>query len=85
MFAHTLGNPFDLRAVKAFCDKNDLWLIEDCCDALGATYDGKPVGTFGNIATVSFYPPSHHHGRGRRGDDKPPRAQENPGSFRDWA
>ena len=50
MFAHTLGNPFDLAAVKAFCDKHDLWLIEDCCDALGATYDGKPVGTFGNIA-----------------------------------
>ena len=56
IFAHTLGNPFDLTAVRAIADKHDLWLIEDCCDALGSTYDGKVVGTFGDIGTVSFYP-----------------------------
>jgi len=56
MLAHTLGNPFDLDAVVAFCAKHDLWLIEDCCDALGATYRGHPVGTFGELATLSFYP-----------------------------
>lgn len=66
MFAHTLGNPFDLTAVKAFCDKYNLWLIEDCCDALGATFDGKPVGTFGHIATCSFYP-AHHITMGEGG------------------
>lgn len=66
MFAHTLGNPFDLKAVKAFCDAHDLWLIEDCCDALGATFDGKPVGTFGHIATCSFYP-AHHITMGEGG------------------
>jgi len=66
IFAHTLGNPFDLAAVKAFCDKHNLWLIEDCCDALGATYDGKPVGTFGHIATCSFYP-AHHITMGEGG------------------
>lgn len=66
MFAHTLGNPFDLGAVKAFCDKHGLWLIEDCCDALGATFDGKPVGTFGHIATCSFYP-AHHITMGEGG------------------
>jgi len=51
MFAHTLGNPFDLGAVKKFCDAHDLWLIEDCCDALGSTWKGRHVGTFGDIAT----------------------------------
>ena len=66
MFAHTLGNPFDLAAVKAFCDKHDLWLIEDCCDALGATFGGKAVGTFGHIATCSFYP-AHHITMGEGG------------------
>ncbi len=66
MVAHTLGNPFNLTAVKAFCDKHNLWLVEDCCDALGATYDGKPVGTFGNIATCSFYP-AHHITMGEGG------------------
>ena len=67
MVAHTLGNPFDVRAVKALCDKHNLWLIEDCCDALGATVEGKHVGTFGDIGTLSLLPrPSHHHGRGRR-------------------
>lgn len=63
MLAHTLGNPFDLEAVKAFCDKNELWLIEDNCDALGSTYmiDGveKKTGTIGDIGTSSFYPPHH--------------------------
>ena len=63
MMAHTLGNPFDIKAVKAFCDKHDLWLIEDNCDALGSRYtlDGKTAftGTFGDIATSSFYPPHH--------------------------
>ena len=63
MVAHTLGNPFDLKAVKTFCDKHDLWLIEDNCDALGSTYeiDGKVrlTGTIGDIGTSSFYPPHH--------------------------
>lgn len=63
MIAHTLGNPFDLKAVKEFCDKNNLWLIEDNCDSLGSTYtiDGvkKFTGTIGDIGTSSFYPPHH--------------------------
>jgi CDP-6-deoxy-D-xylo-4-hexulose-3-dehydrase len=59
MIAHTLGNPFNLRAVKEFCDTHNLWLIEDNCDALGSTYDGKPTGTWGDIGTSSFYPPHH--------------------------
>lgn len=85
MFAHTLGNPFDLATVKAFCDKHDLWLIEDCCDALGATYDGKPVGTFGHIATVSFYP-AHHITMGEGGAVMTNRAalKKILESFRDW-
>lgn len=59
MIAHTLGNPFNLRAVKEFCDNHNLWLIEDNCDALGSTYEGKPTGTWGDIGTSSFYPPHH--------------------------
>lgn len=59
MLAHTLGNPFDVNAVLAFCRKHDLWLIEDNCDALGSLYDGKPTGSFGHISTQSFYPPHH--------------------------
>ena len=59
MLAHTLGNPFDLDAVSAFCRQHNLWLIEDNCDALGATYKGRYTGTFGDIATSSFYPPHH--------------------------
>ena len=63
MLAHTLGNPFDLKAVKAFCDAHGLWLVEDNCDALGSRYeiDGemKFTGTIGDIGTSSFYPPSH--------------------------
>ncbi len=56
VIAHTLGNPFDLAAVTDLCRRHGLMLIEDCCDALGATYDGRPVGTFGELATLSFYP-----------------------------
>jgi CDP-4-dehydro-6-deoxyglucose reductase, E1 len=66
MVAHTLGNPFDLDAITAFCEKYDLWLIEDCCDALGSTYRDKPVGSFGNLASVSFYP-AHHITMGEGG------------------
>ena len=66
MAAHTLGNPFDLGAVKAFCDEHDLWLVEDCCDAVGSTYEGRNVGTFGDLATVSFYP-AHHMTMGEGG------------------
>ena len=66
MLAHTLGNPYNLEKVKALCDQYNLWLIEDCCDALGAEYDGKHVGTFGDIATCSFYP-AHHITMGEGG------------------
>jgi CDP-6-deoxy-D-xylo-4-hexulose-3-dehydrase len=59
IFAHTLGNPFNLSAVVDFCKKHELWLIEDNCDALGCTYDGKLTGTFGDLSTQSFYPPHH--------------------------
>lgn len=85
MIAHTLGNPFDCKSVKAFCDKNNLWLVEDCCDALGATFDGKQVGSFGDIATLSFYP-AHHITMGEGGvvftnNDQLKVIAE---SFRDW-
>ena len=59
MVAHTLGNPFNVYAVKKFCKKNKLWLIEDNCDALGSKYDGRFTGSFGDISTCSFYPPHH--------------------------
>lgn len=59
MVAHTLGNPFDLKSVKAFCDKHNLWLVEDNCDALGSRFEGKLTGTWGDIGTSSFYPPHH--------------------------
>ena len=59
MMAHTLGNPFDLNAVTEFCQRHNLWLVEDNCDALGARYDGKLTGTFGDLSTQSFYPPHH--------------------------
>jgi len=59
MIAHTLGNPFNIRSIKEFCEKHNLWLIEDNCDALGSTYEGKPTGTWGDIGTSSFYPPHH--------------------------
>ena len=59
MLAHTLGNPFDLDKVSNFCKQNHLWLIEDNCDALGSTWNGKKTGTFGDLGTSSFYPPHH--------------------------
>ena len=64
--AHTLGNPFDAAAVRDFARAHDLWLIEDCCDALGSTFQGQPVGTFGDLATFSFYP-AHHITMGEGG------------------
>jgi CDP-6-deoxy-D-xylo-4-hexulose-3-dehydrase len=66
MIAHSLGNPFDVDAVLALCKAHNLWLIEDCCDAFGATYKGKGVGTFGDLATLSFYP-AHHITMGEGG------------------
>ena len=66
MLAHTLGNPFNLAAVTEIAKAHDLYLIEDCCDALGATYDGKVCGTFGDLSTVSFYP-AHHITMGEGG------------------
>jgi CDP-6-deoxy-D-xylo-4-hexulose-3-dehydrase len=85
MVAHTLGNTFDLDEVAAFCRKYRLWLIEDCCDALGSTWKGRKVGTFGDIATVSFYP-AHHITTGEGGavlTDKP-MLKVLIESFRDW-
>lgn len=66
MLAHTLGNPYNLDVITALCKKYKLWLIEDCCDALGSTYNGKLVGTFGDIGTLSFYP-AHHITMGEGG------------------
>lgn len=66
MLAHTLGNPFNLETVTALCKKYGLWLVEDCCDALGSTYQGRMVGTFGDIGTLSFYP-AHHITMGEGG------------------
>jgi len=66
MLAHTLGNPFNLEKVRALCNEYNLWLVEDCCDALGAKYNGQHVGTFGDIATCSFYP-AHHITMGEGG------------------
>jgi len=66
VLAHALGNPFDLVKVMEIAAKHNLYVIEDCCDALGATYDNKPVGTFGDIGTVSFYP-AHHITMGEGG------------------
>jgi CDP-4-dehydro-6-deoxyglucose reductase, E1 len=66
MLAHTLGNPYNLEKIKSLCDKYNLWLVEDCCDALGAEYNGQHVGTFGDIATCSFYP-AHHITMGEGG------------------
>lgn len=85
MLAHTLGNVFDVDAVVAFCRRHELWLIEDCCDALGSTYKGKKVGTFGDIATLSFYP-AHHITTGEGGavlTDRPA-LQVLIDSWRDW-
>jgi len=85
VLAHTLGNPFDVVQVTAFARKHDLWLIEDCCDAVGATFEGKKAGTFGDLATLSFYP-AHHITTGEGGcvlTDKP-LLQTIVESFRDW-
>lgn len=85
IFAHSLGNPFDLDAVVTFCRKNNLWLVEDNCDALGSTYRGQLTSTFGDVATFSFYP-AHHITMGEGGcvvtrNARIRRAVE---SFRDW-
>lgn len=85
MIAHTLGNAFDAQKIKDFCDKNNLWFIEDCCDAVGTKLNGKMVGTFGDIATVSFYP-AHHMTMGEGGAvlTSNPRMKKVLESFRDW-
>lgn len=85
MLAHTLGNPFNLDVVTAICKKYNLWLVEDCCDALGATYNGQNVGTFGDIGTVSFYP-AHHITMGEGGAvfTNNPELKLIAESFRDW-
>jgi CDP-6-deoxy-D-xylo-4-hexulose-3-dehydrase len=85
MMAHTLGNPFDVAAIKAICKEHNLWLIEDSCDALGSTYDGKRTGSFGDTATVSFYP-AHHITTGEGGAVfvNSPLIKKQVESFRDW-
>ena len=89
MIAHTLGNPFDLKTVKAFCDKHNLWLVEDNCDALGSTYtingETKLTGTIGDIGTSSFYPP-HHMTMGEGGCvyTNDPLLHRLINSYRDW-
>jgi CDP-6-deoxy-D-xylo-4-hexulose-3-dehydrase len=85
MLAHTLGNPFNVKRIREICDKYNLWLIEDSCDALGSKYNGQNVGTFGDLATLSFYP-AHHITMGEGGavftnSKKLERVAE---SFRDW-
>jgi CDP-6-deoxy-D-xylo-4-hexulose-3-dehydrase len=85
MLAHSLGNPFNLDAVTALCKKYNLWLIEDCCDALGTTYKGKMVGSFGDISTLSFYP-AHHITMGEGGAvfTNNHELKQIAESFRDW-
>ncbi|WP_323024613.1 lipopolysaccharide biosynthesis protein RfbH [Castellaniella sp.] len=85
MLAHTLGNPYDLDKITALCKKHGLWLIEDCCDALGSTYQGKMVGSFGDIGTLSFYP-AHHITMGEGGAvfTNNPELKTIAESFRDW-
>lgn len=85
MLAHSLGNPFNLDVVTALCKKYKLWLVEDCCDALGATYNGQLVGTFGDIGTLSFYP-AHHITMGEGGAvfTNNPELKLIAESFRDW-
>ena len=85
MLAHSLGNPFNLDVVTALCKKYNLWLVEDCCDALGSTYRGQMVGTFGDIATLSFYP-AHHITMGEGGAvfTKHDELKNIAESFRDW-
>ena len=85
MLAHSLGNPFNLDVVTGLCKKHNLWLVEDCCDALGTTYRGQMVGTFGDIATLSFYP-AHHITMGEGGAvfSNNPELMQIAESFRDW-
>ena len=85
VIAHTMGNVFNVDAITEFCDKHNLWLMEDCCDALGATYNGKHVGTFGDVATLSFYP-AHHITMGEGGAVymSSPKLKKIAESFRDW-
>jgi CDP-6-deoxy-D-xylo-4-hexulose-3-dehydrase len=85
ILAHTLGNPFDLDAVTEFARQHHLWLIEDCCDAVGATYKGRNVGTSGELATISFYP-AHHITMGEGGAvlTNQPKLKTLVESFRDW-
>jgi len=85
VLAHTLGNPFNLEVITALCKKYNLWLIEDCCDALGSTYKGQMVGTFGDISTLSFYP-AHHITMGEGGAVFTNNSQlkQIAESFRDW-
>jgi CDP-6-deoxy-D-xylo-4-hexulose-3-dehydrase len=85
MLAHTLGNPFNLEVVTAICKKYNLWLVEDCCDALGSLYKGQMVGTFGDIGTLSFYP-AHHITMGEGGAvfTNNPELKQIAESFRDW-
>ena len=85
MLAHSLGNPFNLDVVTAICKKHGLWLVEDCCDALGAKYNGQLVGTFGDIGTLSFYP-AHHITMGEGGAvfTNDPELKLIAESFRDW-
>jgi CDP-4-dehydro-6-deoxyglucose reductase, E1 len=85
VLAHTLGNPFDVAAVKVFADRHRLWLIEDCCDAVGSTYENKLVGTFGDLATTSFYP-AHHITMGEGGAvlGDAPLLKTLVESFREW-
>ena len=85
MLAHTLGNPYNLDVITALCKKYRLWLIEDCCDALGSTYRGQMVGTFGDIGTMSFYP-AHHITMGEGGAVFTNSAELKmiAESFRDW-
>lgn len=85
VLAHTLGNPFDVDAVRRLCDRHELWMIEDCCDALGSRYRGKPAGSFGDIGTLSFYP-AHHitTGEGGAAFTRDPLLAQIMRSFRDW-
>lgn len=85
MIAHTLGNPYDLKEIKRIADKYNLWLVEDCCDALGSTYDGRLVGTLADISTYSFYP-AHHITMGEGGAivTKSAKLRAIIESYRDW-
>ena len=85
ILAHTLGNPFDLETVLEFARQHNLWLIEDCCDAVGSIYKGRMVGSFGDLSTVSFYP-AHHITMGEGGAvlTNSPTLKKLVESFRDW-